>query len=64
MCVKFQPENLNPISFFLHPTSIYTCEVTIILKMYGGFSHSLLWQYWILGIGYNHPQRSEEFSPN
>ena len=64
MCAKLQLRNLNPIPFFLHPTRIYICEITITLKMCGGFSYSLLWQYWILGNCYNHPQRSEEFSPN
>ena len=29
MCVKFFSENLNPNSYPSHPTSTYTCVVTI-----------------------------------
>ena len=36
MCVKFFPEDLNPALAPLHFTSIYTCGVTIVLRVCGG----------------------------
>ena len=36
MCVKFPPEDLNPNPCPLHPTSIYTCGVTIAPRVHRG----------------------------
>ena len=33
MCVKFLPRDLNPGFYPSHPTSTYTFEVTIVLKI-------------------------------
>ena len=42
MCVKFSPENLNLGPYPPHPTNIYICEVTITLRVYGGFGKVFL----------------------
>ena len=39
MCVKLPPENLNLDPCPPHPTSTYTCEVTITSKVCGGKSN-------------------------
>ena len=36
MYIKFTPENLNPNYYLPHLTNTYTCEITIIPKMYNG----------------------------
>ena len=36
MCVKFTPKDLNFGPYFPHLTNIYTCGVTIALRVYGG----------------------------
>ena len=41
MCVKFPPGDLNPDSYPPHPTSIYTCEVTIAPRGSGGMTNGL-----------------------
>ena len=33
--MKLPPEDLNPDSYSLHPTSIYTCGMTTAPKVYG-----------------------------
>ena len=33
MCVKLPFGDLNPDSYLLHPTSIYTCEVTTVPRV-------------------------------
>ena len=50
MCIKLTPENLNYGPCIAHPTSTYICKVSITLRVWGGFNHSLLWQYKILGM--------------
>ena len=35
MCVKLPPGNLNPASYPLHLTSIYTCRVTTAPRVRG-----------------------------
>ena len=42
MCVKFSPENLNLGPYPPQPTNIYICEVTITLRVYGGFGKVFL----------------------
>ena len=34
MCVKLSPKNLNPGLYPPHPTSTYTCRVTIAPRVY------------------------------
>ena len=48
MCVKLPPENLNPNSYPPHPTSIYTCGVTIALRVCGGdvVLLNIMWIMW------------------
>ena len=36
MCVKLSSGELNPNPCPPHPTSTYTCRMTIALNMYGG----------------------------
>ena len=36
MCVKLSPGDLNPVPYPLHPTSTYTCGVTITPRVCGG----------------------------
>ena len=36
MCVKLPPEDLNPDPYPPHPTSIYTCVVSIAPRVCGG----------------------------
>ena len=36
MCVKLLLRDLNPNPYPLHPTSTYTCRVTIALRVYSG----------------------------
>ena len=36
MCVKLSPGDLNPSSCPPHPTSTYTCEMTIAPRVRGG----------------------------
>ena len=36
MCVKLHPEHLNSGPYFLHPTNISTCGVTIAPNVCGG----------------------------
>ena len=36
MCMKLSPNDLSPGSCPPRPTSTYTCEVTIIPRVYGG----------------------------
>ena len=38
MCVKLPPRDLNPDPCPPHPTSTYTCGVTIALRVCGGSS--------------------------
>ena len=33
MCVKLPPGDLNPDTYPLHPTSIYTCGVTTVSRV-------------------------------
>ena len=40
MCVKLIPRYLNPDTYLPHPTSIYTCKVTIALRMCGSETYT------------------------
>ena len=41
MCVKFSPGDLNSNPYPPHPTSIYTCGVTIAPRGSGGMTNGL-----------------------
>ena len=41
MCVKLPLGDLNPNPCPPHPTNIYTCEVTITPRIYGGAMSSI-----------------------
>ena len=46
MYVKLSPRNLNPGPYPPHPTSTYTCEVTITSMVHG--SYNLMIIYYVL----------------
>ena len=41
MCVKLLPEDLNLDPYLPHPTSTYTCEVTIAPRMCGSINEHI-----------------------
>ena len=36
MCIKLSLKNLNPKLYPIYPTSTYTCEVTLALRVHDG----------------------------
>ena len=49
MCVKLSPKDLNPNPYPPHPTSTYTCGVTIAPRVCGGnYDLGCVW----LGVKY------------
>ena len=50
MCVKLSSENLNFGSYPPHFTNTYTCEVTIVPKMYGNLVSFLKKYYRIVPL--------------
>ena len=52
MCVKLSLKDLNPVPYPPHPTSIYTCGVTIAPKVY---SDSLFLFDLLFGVIYHPP---------
>ena len=45
MCMKFPPRELNPNSYPPHPTSTYTCGLTIVSKMCSDMRELLISSY-------------------
>ena len=42
MCVMLSPRDLNPDPYPPHPTSTYTCGVTVAPRVCGGKNNSFL----------------------